>query len=154
MSPTELTTYLHEHIPLTKTMELKASAAEPNRIVLDLPLNPNRNHKGTMFGGSLASLATLACWSLIHVRMRNDNLAGDLVVSRSTMSYTAPVQSACQARCVFANEAAWSKCRRLLNRRGRSRLELSSELSSAGQSVATFDGEFGIVIPDSLADVQ
>ncbi|MEM8981556.1 MAG: YiiD C-terminal domain-containing protein [Pseudomonadota bacterium] len=154
MDPSELTTYLHDHIPLTAAMGLTTAAAEPERVALDLPLAANRNHKGTMFGGSLAALATLACWSLIHVRMRKDQLAGDLVVSRSTMAYTAPVLDACQARCVFADEAAWDKCRRLLLRRGRSRMELTSELFSDGQSVATFSGEFGIVTADALADTE
>ena len=145
MDTEALTRYLHEHIPLTGAMALQAVAASPQRVELALPLAANRNHKGTMFGGSLAALATLACWSLVHVRMQRDALAGELVVMRSEMDYLAPATDACAGVCEFTDESAWSLCTRMLARRGRARLTLTSTVSIGDTCVATFDGAFAIV---------
>ena len=146
MDASALTRYLHANIPLTSAMQLEALSAAPERVVLRLPLDANRNHKGTMFGGSLAALATLACWSLIHVRMQADGIAGELVVTRSEIDYTAPVAAACTAVCEFSDDAAWERCKRLLARRNAGRLSLTSGVwLDATAPAATFRGDFAIM---------
>ncbi len=58
MTPSELQTYLHTHIPLSKAMEVEVVQATPDIIELRAPLAPNINHRGTAFGGSISTLAT------------------------------------------------------------------------------------------------
>ncbi len=58
--------YLHEHIPLSKAMGVSVVEADAVGIVLSAPLEPNINHRDTVFGGSASSLAVLAAWSVVH----------------------------------------------------------------------------------------
>ncbi len=140
-----LTAYLHAQIPLTQAMQLVAESVAPNRVALCLPLAANSNHKGTMFGGSLAALGTLACWALVHERMRAEQIEGELVVMRSEMDYLSAVSDQCRAVCEFEDETTWQKATRLLARRGKARLALTSDLFVAETKVATFAGDFAIV---------
>src|SRR5690348_6074200 len=87
MSPDELERYLHEHIPLSKAMQVSVRSINEAAVVLEAPLEPNINHRETVFGGSAASIATLAAWSLLHTRLRREGIATRLVIQRNTMEY-------------------------------------------------------------------
>ena len=63
----QLENYLHKHIPISSAMGIHVDHAATDHIILKAPLSNNINHKMTVFGGSLHSAATLACWSLLHV---------------------------------------------------------------------------------------
>ena len=53
---------LLSQIPLTRAMQLRVVDYDGSTLRLAAPLAPNVNDKGCAFGGSLASLLTLACW--------------------------------------------------------------------------------------------
>ena len=63
LSPAALEAFLHAKIPLTKAMGLRAIETGPRQIVLEAPLEPNINHLGSVFGGTLHALPTLACYA-------------------------------------------------------------------------------------------
>ena len=65
----EFQKYLHEQIPLSKAMELSVKSLSLDEVVLGAAFTANRNHKGTVFGGSLAAISTLSCWSLIYMKL-------------------------------------------------------------------------------------
>ena len=52
--------YLHTHIPISKAMGVEVVERSEAAITLSAPFAPNINHQGTVFGGSIASVATLA----------------------------------------------------------------------------------------------
>lgn len=85
MSPSELAKYLHDHIPLSKAMEVGAVRAQPDGVILGAPLAPNINHRDTLFGGSAPAVAILAAWSLLHIRLTAEGIASRLVIQRNTM---------------------------------------------------------------------
>jgi hypothetical protein len=60
MLPAELERYLHEHIPLTRAMALGVVAITADAVILQAPLQPNINHRATVFGGSAGRLVTVA----------------------------------------------------------------------------------------------
>lgn len=64
MLPAELEADLHGNIPLTQAMQVRVLEIGPDSVRLGAPLSANINHHRTAFGGSLATLATLAAWSL------------------------------------------------------------------------------------------
>ena len=59
MSPAQLERYLHEQIPLSKTMQVGCISVTQESVVLRAPLAPNINHHATLFGGSASALAIL-----------------------------------------------------------------------------------------------
>ena len=134
--------YLHAQIPLSAAMGVRVRTATPERVQLSAPLAPNVNHADTVFGGSAAALATLSAWALLHVRMARAQLAGRLVIQRSTMEYEHPIPGDFDAVCRFSDELAWERFRATLLRRGRARLTLRAHLDCGGRRVAAFEGDF------------
>ena len=93
----EATAFLeHEllsQIPLTRAMQLRVVAYDGSTLRLAAPLGPNVNDKGCAFGGSLASLLTLACWGLARLALREHAMEPDIYVQDSQIDYLAPVWS-------------------------------------------------------------
>lgn len=134
--------YLHSNIPLSSAMGIRVMVAGPEYVVLSAPLAPNINHHQTVFGGSGAVLATLAAWSLLHLRLAEAGIPADLVIQRSAMEYEKPIPGDFEAACRFADLPAWERFRSTLDRRGRARITLQASLVHASRDMATFVGDF------------
>jgi thioesterase domain-containing protein len=142
MTPDELTGYLRRNIPLTAAMAVSALSVEPDRVVLEAPLEPNINHRGTVFGGSASALGILAAWSLIHLRLVATAPAHRLVIQRNTMTYDAPIEGAFTATGHFDDDTDWPRILGMLERRGKARIGAAAELSYAGRSAGRLAAEF------------
>lgn len=141
MQPVELEHYLHAHIPLSLAMEVSVVSVQPDAVVLRAPLAPNINHRETVFGGSASALAILAAWSLLHTRLRDDGLASRLVIQRNTMEYLQPIAGEFTATS-SVDPAAWPPFIRMLARKAKARIAVSSVLEHGGQVVGRLMGEF------------
>lgn len=137
----ELEQYLHEHIPLSKAMQVSVLEVGHETVVLGAPLAPNINHRETVFGGSASAVATLAAWALLHTRLQSAGTTGRLVIQRNTMDYRLPIQGDFTARASVDSDD-WQKFLRMLARKGTARIAVSSELLHAGEVVGRFTGEF------------
>ena len=82
---------LLEQIPMAAAMQLAIAQWDGERVELHAPLAPNVNDKGCAFGGSLVSVMTLACWSLIKLAADQRGFACEIYVQDSTVRYLAPV---------------------------------------------------------------
>lgn len=142
MSPAALQAYLHEHIPLAQAMAVEVRAASPAAIELIAPLAPNVNHRGTAFGGSIVTLATLAGWSLLRVRLDSATPLPHLVIQRSRMDYLRPIDGAFCARVAYPLEADWPTFLARLAERGRARLTLEVEVWCGDTLAARMEGVF------------
>jgi len=142
MLPADLEQYLHDHIPLSKAMQVSVVAVDEEAVVLRAPLKPNINHRETVFGGSASALAILAAWSLLHTRLRRAGIAGRLVIQRNTMEYDLPVLGEFTARASSGQGQDWQQFTRMLARKGKARIAVSSVLEHAGQVAGRFTGEF------------
>ncbi|HSD37446.1 MAG TPA: YiiD C-terminal domain-containing protein [Rhodocyclaceae bacterium] len=154
MSPTTLTLqqYLHEHIPLSKAMQVSVVSVSRESVVLSAPLEPNINHRETVFGGSASALAILSAWSLLHTRLQVEHPAScRLVIQRNTMEYSLPIQGQFLARSALVLPEQWPSFLRVLSRRGKGRIAVKSVLEHLGQPVGEFSGEFVALGSDAAA---
>jgi thioesterase domain-containing protein len=142
MLPIQLEAYLHEHIPLSAAMGIRVTALSGSGVTLLAPLAPNINHRHTAFGGSIASIATLAAWSLVHTRLTDGGRPSRVVVMSSQIDYHAPATGEFSARCDAPSESDWTRFVAVLDRKGRARLELTSTVHSEGILAATLTGSF------------
>jgi thioesterase domain-containing protein len=111
--------------------------------VLRAPLGPNINHRQTFFGGSAASLATLAAWALAHERVREESgLDVHVVIQRSSMEYLEPAAAEVEAECVAPPDKHWDRLMRSVRRWRKGRIRLAVQLRAEGAIVGSFDGEF------------
>lgn len=142
MDAATLTQYLHDHIPLSKAMQVNVQSLNEDSVVLGAPLAPNINHRDTVFGGSASAVAILAAWSLLHTRLSAAGLSSRLVIQRNTMHYELPIAGDFIARSFFNDAADWPAFVRMLSRKGRARITVSAALEYAGQAVGHLEGEF------------
>ena len=150
MTPAELQAYLHERIPLSHAMAVSVIAVEDDEVVLEAPLAPNINHRDTVFGGSAASLATLAAWCLLHARL--DGRAR-LVIQHQTMAFHQPITGTFRARAELDEPQAWERFERALARKGRARMTVSAVLEYDEEIVGRFSGDF-VALPEEASESQ
>lgn len=142
-----LETYLWAHIPLTKAMGIKSELATSQKIVLSAPLSLNINHKLTAFGGSLHSIATLACWSLLHVNLKKLGFEkAQIVIAKSEVSYLIPVNSDFKAECCFSDSLEWDKFFKTLTRKGKARIELKAKILQDMKLCIDYTGTFVAIL--------
>lgn len=140
---TTLEQYLLEHIPISSAMGVSVDLACADKVVLRAPFANNINHKKTVFGGSLHAVATLACWSLLHV-----NLVGllgrgvEIVIASSEVKYLVPVTADFQAECCMPNALDWERFVKMLQKKGKARLKLSAKIFQEGQLCVDYVGVF------------
>lgn len=139
---TEVTAYLHQHIPITRAMQLQVLPAEKEKLRLTAALAPNLNHQETAFGGSIASIGILAGWTLIHLRLHNSERRFKIVIQKSEIEFLRPIEDDFQAECTIPNEELWEPFAKSLERKGRARIELEPQVTVNGKVAATIRGTF------------
>lgn len=138
-----LENYLKENIPLSVAMGIEVEHASSQRIVLRAPFSNNINHKKTVFGGSLHAVATLACWSLLHVNLvLLEGQKVQLVIARSEVDYLSPVTTDFKAECTMPGAAEWIRFTTTFQKRGKARLKLSSRIPQEGRLCVDYTGVF------------
>jgi len=142
VTPLELEQYLHRHIPLSLAMQVSVLEVQPQHVILSAPLEPNINHRDTVFGGSATAVAVLAAWSLVHTRLLDAGLPSRLVIQRNTMTFAVPMTGAFTATSSLADDARWETFVRTLARRTRARISVTCELFCAGEEAGRFEGDF------------
>ena len=142
MTPTDLEHYLHEHIPLSAAMQVHVLALSADEVLLGAPLEPNINHRQTVFGGSASALAILAAWSLLHTRLKSEGISTRLVIQRNTMRYDKPLDGAFRARALAPSTVDWQAFTRMLRRKGRARLTVRATLLGEDGEAGELEGEF------------
>lgn len=135
--------YMHGHIPLVTQMQVRVAGFDASGLRLTAPLAPNINHERTAFGGSLASLMTLACWGWLWLNLE-DAMPLHIVVNEAHVGYLKPVNATLDALCPPPEAAAWDKFRQMLARRGKSRIALKAEMVQDGVTAARYTGSFAV----------
>jgi thioesterase domain-containing protein len=142
MTAGDLEQYLHRHIPISAAMGITVTAASPAVVELRAALAPNLNHRSTAFGGSVASLAVLAGWSLLRIGLDEVEPIPQIVIQRSTVEYVMPIQSDYDAICCRPSHDTWQRFMQALTRRGRGRLRLRADVNCEGEPAGHLTGEF------------
>ena len=142
MTPQDLQAYLHQHIPLSRAMEVSVVEASAQHVVLSAPLAPNINHRDTVFGGSASAVAILAAWSMLHLRLSAEGLGSRLVIQRNTMDYLLPIDGTFTAVAYAPAAAVWQPFTRMLQRKGLGRIAQAAVLHYQGQPAGRLVGEF------------
>ena len=142
MKPDDLEAYLHEHIPISHQMGIYVVRADLECVTLGAPLEPNVNHRSTVFGGSCASVAMLAAWCIVLLRVREAGRDARIVIQHGEVDYLVPIDGAFSATSRSPEEAVWSRFLRSLERGRPARVELAADVESASKLVAKMAGSY------------
>ena len=129
--------YLQEHIPLSADMGVTVLQAGARGVVLEAPLEPNVNHRATAFGGSVAAVAMLAGWALVHFRLGAEGVAAETVIHRGDMRYDSPIHGPFRALCERIADKPWQRFTKAITKHGRGRIGVVVRIETGGAAVAT-----------------
>ncbi len=141
-SAAEVEAYLHRHVPLSADMEIGVVACGPAGVTLRAPLEPNINHRATVFGGSASAAVIMAVGTWLHFSLRAAGHTSRLVIQRNAVEYLAPIESAFEVNCPGLPTAQFERFLRTLDRHHKARATVTAVLTCAGRKVAEFSGEY------------
>jgi thioesterase domain-containing protein len=136
----ETEAYLQSQIPLTKQMGVRIASFEGDDLVLTAPLEPNHNHLGTAFGGSLAALATLAGYVMVWLLL--EDRSAHVVVRESHIRYRRPVRGCLRAVCARPAKAEWQVFQGTFAASGKAHLRMRVRIEEGGEVGVEFEGDF------------
>jgi len=140
---TELPRVWAAWMPITGALGITVASSDEESLVLAMPLDPNRNYQGTVFGGSMAALATLAGWSALWLLMQRDNVEATLLVQDSAIRYPRPARSDVLARAALPSAKDWQEAVETFRRHGKARIGVEvTGRDDQGQVVAEFQGRY------------
>lgn len=136
---------LHHTIPLVRALAMQVVRAQhdPNgtQIKFAAALSANINDKGCAFGGSLASLKTLACWSVLRTFTWNQGIAADIFVHTSRVVYIAPIWHDFEVHCALSADSLASFKQSLIEREKAAAI-LHAEVLCRGELCSTMEARF------------
>ena len=138
----DLETELLSTIPLTRTMQIRVLDYDGNALRLAAPLDPNIKDKGCAFGGSLASLMTLACWGLARTALVEGGHVADVYVQDSHIEYLAPIWTELVATATPGTGKSLADFVAMYHARGKARISLTARVDNLGQEAARLSARF------------
>lgn len=135
---------MHEQIPVTRTMGLQVSRCDAAGLVLHVPLAPNVNHEGTVFGGTQYSAAAAAGWALLHWQLEERGLSGHIVIYHGQITYREPMTADFDLVCPMPDAQALAQFAHAYRERGRARLDLTAHVGPADRPAVLFDGRYAV----------
>ncbi len=140
MKSQELTAYLRKQIPLAAAMQVSAADYDGATLHLAAPLSPNINHHETAFGGSIATLAILGGWSLLHLALTESEVAARLMIQKITLEYLRPIDGDFEAIATKTTDV--NDFVAAVQRRRKGRCSLIVEVHSKGRCCAKLEGHY------------
>ena len=130
-------------MPPVRALGLSIADYDGERLILRAPLAANVNDKGSAFGGSLASLMTLAAWGLTTLKLDEVGQRAEVYVQDSHLRYLKPLYDELRIEARLSPEHSWSSFRAAFAARGKARATLAAAaFDSSGAAVTSFDGRF------------
>src|SRR5690606_10332969 len=80
-------------MPPARALQPRVDGYAQGRLRLHAPLSANVNDKGSAFGGSLASLMTLAAWGLTALQVEQAGLDAEVYVADAQLRYLTPLRA-------------------------------------------------------------
>ena len=145
MSPLATLDQLFNDMPPVSAMQIRAVGFDDEVLHLQAPLAANVNDKQCAFGGSLASLMTLAGWGWLMLKLREAGMEADVYVADSRIRYLAPLYDDLRGEARLADDQDWPAVLRCLGERKRARVSMRSSVRNArGEAVATLEARFAL----------
>jgi thioesterase domain-containing protein len=139
--------YLYANIPMSSLMGVTVESLSESSVILGAPLEKNINHKKTVFGGSIQSLAVLSCWSTLYLNLKKSNLPNEIVIVSSNIKYLKPLRNDFFAKCVIHNQETISNFIKTFKRKSKARIALSAVVCTNNEICAEFHGDFAAIKP-------
>ena len=137
---------MHFFTPISKAMGVSVLSYDLNSLTVTAPLAPNINPHQSAFGGSLFSIAALAGWGLLQMKLSELLLDCNTVVMSGEVTYKRPVLDDLLCVCNLPNDWANFQSTLLLNRA--TSVVLSSVFKKSEQEAMRLSARYRIKIKE------
>lgn len=142
MTPTELKTFIYREFPLAQAQGVEIVRADDQGVEISAPLDKNRNHLGTAYGGSLSSLLILSCYASLFYQMEKEGYRFHLVIKEESTKFLLPVEEDIRIIGPSPDKDEYLAFTESFKRKGRARMRLTAEVVTKKGIACTFNGEF------------
>ncbi len=154
MTSEELVHFIHHEIPICAAMGIQVECVSLDKFVLSFALDPNRNVHGSVFAGSLYSLASVTGWSFLRLFVDKKLTAStqeipELWLAEAQMTYLKPARSSVKA-IVQSDCAALITFWERFKKKGKAKCALGIELikGESADRLAKFEGVYACLSCD------
>jgi thioesterase domain-containing protein len=130
-----------EEIPLSAHLGVRLERLDAHRVEVSAPLEPNRNHMGTGFAGSVLAAASLAGWAMV-VALLGRVGGANVVLQETKASFLEPVTDEFRVLAAAPDLAARERFLDAYRRRGRGRIAIAIEVMQAERTVLRAESRF------------
>ena len=131
-------------MPPVAAMAIRGEGFDGELLRLSAPLAANVNDKDCAFGGSLASLMTLAGWGWLTLKLAEAGVAAEVFVADSQLRYLAPLYADLHGSARLAPGEDWPAVLRCLAKSGRARVAMQAEVAADGVVYASLAARFAL----------
>lgn len=117
-----------QSMPPVAALQLRIAGFDGQCLRLAAPLAAHVNDKGCAFGGSMASLMTLAAWGVVTLRLQQAGITADVFVADSELRYRAPLYADLEVEARLAEARDWDAFVARLRERGRAGLRMTASV--------------------------
>jgi len=104
-----------------------------------------RRHRGTGFGGSLATLGIVCGWALVHTALLEENITAQVAIRDSRCDFRKAVEADFTATSELP-EATWPRFLDSLRRHRRGAIEIDTVISVSGRECVRHHGRYAALI--------
>jgi thioesterase domain-containing protein len=126
----------YQAMPPVAAMGVRIGGYDGDSLQLRAPLARHVNDKGCAFGGSMASLMTLAGWGLVTLRLHAAGLDADVFVADSSVKFRQPLYADLAVEAWPAGDERWEAAFDALRERGRARMFIAACVRGPDGTVA------------------
>ncbi|MGK0291471.1 MAG: thioesterase domain-containing protein [bacterium] len=137
-----LETHIFEQIPITQHLGFSITDFSSEQLILNAPLEQNINHKGTVFGGSLNMICTLAGWAMVNLIIEAMGEDAVVVVQKGTTSFKRPVTDDFQVICDMPDVKSLNRFQKMYTRKNVARIDLQCIIPGEQKPLIIFDGSY------------
>ncbi|GGK54177.1 YiiD C-terminal domain-containing protein [Amphritea balenae] len=134
--------WLKGQIPLINHMGFGDLLYDGQSLQMPAALAPNVNDKGTGFGGSLSTVATLCGWAMVTLYLREQGRDCDVMIRDSQIKYLAPVTGDFAAVAELPDQSELDTFISFMDNKGRGRLNLEIEVRQGDKVAMTLSGAY------------
>lgn len=151
MDESSLQEYIYRHIPIVEANHFVVSEATTSIVRVSGRYAEHLNHRKSVFGGSIASAATLAAWSLVRMKTEALDPNAIIVVRRQSVDFRKPVVRDFAATTLPLGDAILSRFESLYRKFGRAKIHVEVIVTHADsdESLASLTGDFVVIRPDA-----
>lgn len=121
-------------------MGVRVVRYDGDSLELAAPLAANINHQQSAFGGSLFSIAALAGWGMIQLKLSEMNLDCNTVIGKGEVAYKRPVFDNFGCTCTLP--ADFPAFARILEDTGKAGIKLDAVVTVDGKPAMILTGQY------------